>query len=40
MFSFGIITEDFEVFENDFFDCEVLWIVAEGEWISVDFFLR
>ena len=28
MFSFGIIAENFEVFENDIFDCKVLWVVA------------
>ena len=38
MFSFGIIAENFEVFEKDIFDCEVLWMVAEGEWNSVGFF--
>ena len=31
MFSFGIIAENFEVFENYIFDCKVLWIVGEGE---------
>ena len=29
MFSFGIIAENFEVFENDIFDCKVLWMVGE-----------
>ena len=29
MFSFGIIAENFEVFENYIFDCKVLWIVNE-----------
>ena len=31
MFSFGIVAEDFEVFENDTFDCKVLWMVGKGE---------
>ena len=30
MFSFGIIAENFEVFENDIFDCKVLWMVGKG----------
>ena len=25
MFSFGIIEDNFEVFENNIFDCMVLW---------------
>ena len=29
MFSFGIIAENFEVFENDIFDCKVFWVVVE-----------
>ena len=37
MFSFGIIAENFEVFENDTFD-RFLWMVCEGEWNSVGFF--
>ena len=37
MFSFGIIVEDFEVFENDIFDYKVLWMVGKGEWNSVGF---
>ena len=28
MFSFGIIAENFEVFENDIFDSKVLWVVG------------
>ena len=39
VFSFGIITENFEVFENGIFDCKVLWMVGEGEWNSVGFFV-
>ena len=39
MFSFGIIAENFEVFENDIFDCKVLWMVGNGEWNSVGFFV-
>ena len=31
MFSFGIIAENFEVFENDIFDCKVLWVVGKGD---------
>ena len=27
MFSFGIIAQNFEVFENDIFDSKVLWMV-------------
>ena len=34
MFSFGIIAENFEVFENYNFDC-----IGEGEWNSVGFFV-
>ena len=34
MFSFGIIAENFEVFENDIFDCKLLWMVGKGEWHS------
>ena len=34
-FGFGFITENFEVFENDIFDCKVLWMVGKGEWNSV-----
>ena len=26
MFSFEIIAENFEIFENDIFDCKVLWM--------------
>ena len=39
MFSFGIIVEDFEVFENNIFDYKVLWMVGKGEWNSVGFFV-
>ena len=41
MFSFGIIAENFRVFEiiNYIFDCKVLWLVGEGEWNSVGFFV-
>ena len=39
MLSFGIIAENFEVFENDIFDCKVLWMVGKGEWNSVSFFV-
>ena len=28
-----------EVFENDIFDCKVLWMVGKGEWNSVGFFV-
>ena len=31
MFSFGIIPENFEVYENNIFDCKVLRMVGEGE---------
>ena len=31
--------ENFEVFENDIFDCKVLWMVGESEWNSVVFFV-
>ena len=39
VFSFGIIAENFEVFENDIFDCKVLWVVGKCEWNSVGFFV-
>ena len=41
MFRFGIIAENFEVFENDIncFDCKVLWMVGEGECNSVGYFV-
>ena len=39
MFSFGIIAESFKVFENDIFDCKVLWVVGKSEWSSVGFFV-
>ena len=39
MFSLGIIAENFEVFENDIFDCKVLWVVGKCEWNSVGFFV-
>ena len=39
MFSVGIVAQNFAVFENDIFDCKVLWIVGEGEWNSVGFFV-
>ena len=35
MFSLGIMAENFEVFENDTFDCKALWMVGKGEWNSV-----
>ena len=37
MFRFGIIAENFEVFENYIFDCKVLWVVGKCEWNSVGF---
>ena len=37
MLSFGIIAENFEVFDNDIFDCKVLWMVRKGESNSVGF---
>ena len=39
MFSFGIIAENFEVFENDIFDGKIWRMVGEGEWNSVGFFV-
>ena len=30
---------NFKVFENDIFDCKVLWVVGKCEWNSVDFFV-
>ena len=39
MFSFGIIAENFGIFENDIFDCKVLWMVGKDEWNSVGFFV-
>ena len=38
MFTFRIIAEDFEVFENYIFDSKVLWMVGKAEWNSVGFF--
>ena len=38
-FGFGVIAENFEVFENDIFDCKVLSMVGKGEWNSVGFFV-
>ena len=39
MFSFGIIVEEIEVFENDIFDYKILWMVGKSEWNSVGFFV-
>ena len=39
MFGFGVIAENFEAFENDIFDCKVLWMLGKGEWNSVGFFV-
>jgi len=39
VFGFGVIAENFEVFEIDIFDCKVLWMVGKGEWNSVGFFI-
>ena len=39
MFSFGIIAENVEAFENDIFDCKVLCMVGEGEWNFVGVFV-
>ena len=39
MFSVGIIAKNFEVFENYIFDCKVLWMIGEGVWNSVAFFV-
>ena len=39
VFSFGIIAENFEVFENYIFDCKFLWVVGKCEWNSVGFFV-
>ena len=39
MFSFGNIAENFEVLENDIFDCKVLCVVGKCEWNSVGFFM-
>ena len=38
MFSFGNIAENFEIFENDIFECMVLWIVGKGGILSVSSF--
>ena len=38
VFSFGIIAENFEAFENDNFAFKVLWMVGKGKWNSVVFF--
>ena len=34
-----LFAENFEVLENDIFDGKVLWMVDEGEWNSVGFFV-
>ena len=39
VFSFGIVAENFEVFEDDIFYCKVLRMVGEGQWYSVGFFV-
>ena len=39
MFSFGIIGRILKFLRITFFDCKVLWIVGEGEWNSVGFFV-
>ena len=35
----GSLRRNFEVFENDIFDCKVLWVVGKCEWNSVGFFV-
>ena len=39
MFNYGTIAENYEIFENDIFDCKVLWMVGESESNSVVFFI-
>ena len=41
MFSFGIKGENFEVFENNIFVSQFLWVVGKGDLNSksVDFFV-
>ena len=39
MFSFWIIADNFEVFENDIFDNKVLWMASGVEWNSLGFFV-
>ena len=39
MSSAGIIAENFDVFENYIFDCMALWVIGEGVWNSVGFFV-
>ena len=39
MFSFDITSENFEIFENEIFDCKVLWMVGDGERNAVGFFV-
>ena len=39
MLSFGIIAENVEGFENNIFNCKVLWLVSKCEWNSVGFFV-
>ena len=34
-----VVSENFEVFENDIFNCKVLWVVGKCEWNSVGFFV-
>ena len=35
----GSVAKNLEAFENDIFDCKVLWMVGEREWNSVGFFV-
>ena len=37
MFGFGVIAENCEGFENDIFDCKVLWRLDKGECNFVGF---
>ena len=34
-----MVAENFELFDNDTFDCKVLWKLGQGEWNSVGFFV-
>ena len=34
-----MVAENFEVFDNNTFDCKVLWKLGQGEWNSVAFFV-
>ena len=40
VFSFGIVAENFEVFDNDTFDCQIMWKLDEGAGMEFCWFFR